>query len=150
MMRQFFRHRRSIRALLPNLREPCWKGVGLIGAILLLLCGHAAWSQTLQNMRIIVPFAAGGGADILARLLADEIGRTQKISAVVENRPGAGTVLATEAVARAVPDGSALLMNANSFVINPSLRKLNYDPLTSFEPICNLVSTPMFIVVAPT
>ena len=107
----------------------------------------SAHAQTVQSMRIVVPFAAGGGADILARLLADEFSRAQKVSAVVENRVGGGTVIATEAVARATPDGSTLLQNANSFVINPSLRKVNYDPFTSFEPVCNLVGTPMFVVV---
>ena len=66
---------------------------------------------------------------------------------VIENRPGSGTVVATDAVARAAPDGSTLLINANSFVINPSLRHLPYDPLTGFEPICYLAGTPMFIVV---
>ncbi len=56
-------------------------------------------------------------------------------------------MIGTEAVARAAPDGNTLLINANSFVINPHLRKLNYDPLTSFEPICYLASTPLFIAV---
>jgi tripartite-type tricarboxylate transporter receptor subunit TctC len=122
-------------------------------AVMALVVALAAFShdsahaQTVQSIRIVVPFAAGGGADILARLLADEFSRTQKVSAVVENRVGGGTVIATEAVARAIPDGSTLLQNANSFVINPSLRKVNYDPFTSFEPVCNLVGTPMFIVV---
>jgi len=61
-------------------------------------------------------FAFSGGADILARLLAEEMGRAQKIYVVVEDRPGGGTVPTTEAVAHAAPDGGTLLMNANSFV----------------------------------
>ena len=60
---------------------------------------------------------------------------------------GAGTLIGTEAVARAAPDGNTLLIVANSFVINPSLKKLNYDPFTSFAPICHLVSTPMIFAV---
>jgi tripartite-type tricarboxylate transporter receptor subunit TctC len=60
-------------------------------------------------------------------LLADEIGRTGP-TMVIENRPGAGAVIGTEAVSRAAADGNTLLMVANSFVINPHLRKLNYDP----------------------
>lgn len=116
-------------------------------AVALLALAASARSQTAQSIRIVVPFAAGGGADILARLMADEFNRAHKVAAVVENRVGGGTVIATEAVARAAADGSTLLQNANSFVINPSLRKLSYDPLTSFEPICNLVGTPMFVVV---
>jgi Tripartite tricarboxylate transporter family receptor len=58
---------------------------------------------------------------------------------VIENRPGAASLIGTEAVSRAAPDGDTLLMMANSFVIQPHLRKLNYQPLTSFEPVCYLV-----------
>jgi len=66
---------------------------------------------------------------------------------VIENRPGAGAVIGTEAVSRAAADGNTLLMVANSFVINPHLRKLNYEPLTSFEPICYVVRSPTVLVV---
>jgi len=113
---------------------------------LLALTGHSAWSQT-RTIKIVVPFAPGGGTDVLARLLGEQIGRIQVLTMIVENRPGAGTVIATEAVARAAPDGNTVLVMANSFVINPHLRKLNYDPLTSFLPVCNLVNNPLVIVV---
>jgi tripartite-type tricarboxylate transporter receptor subunit TctC len=66
---------------------------------------------------------------------------------VVENRPGAGTVIATEAVARAAPDGNTVLIVGNSFVINPNMKKLNYDPLSSFEPICHLTRSPNIVAV---
>jgi tripartite-type tricarboxylate transporter receptor subunit TctC len=79
--------------------------------------------------------------------MAEQIGRAQKRTILVENRPGALTAIGTEAVARAAPDGNTLLIIAPPFVINPHLRKLNYDPLTSFEPICNLVRSPLLIVV---
>ena len=69
---------------------------------------------------------------------------------IVENLPGAGTLIATEAAARAAPDGNTLLITSPPFVINTHLRKLNYDPLTSFEPICDLLHTPTFIVVNST
>src|SRR3954468_10779187 len=91
-----------------------------------------AWSQTARTIRIVVPFSAGGSADILARLLGEQIAKAQGQTVLIENRPGAGTVIATEAVARSVPDGNTLMINANSFVINPHLRKVNYDPLTAF------------------
>jgi tripartite-type tricarboxylate transporter receptor subunit TctC len=68
----------------------------------------------------------------------------------VENRPGADTIVGTEAAARSAPDGSILLINANPFVTNAHLRKPNYDPLTSFEPICHLASSPIVIVVNST
>jgi tripartite-type tricarboxylate transporter receptor subunit TctC len=126
------------------------KSVGFLaaaGMLLLALSGDGALSQTARTIRIVVPFPAGGSADDVARLMADQIGRTQGASFVIENRPGAGTVVATEAVSRAAPDGNTLLIVANSFVINPSLKKLNYDPFTSFAPVCNLVASPLIIAV---
>jgi len=109
--------------------------------------GHGAWSQTARTIKIVVAAPPGGGSDIMARLLAEQIGRAQKTTILVENRPGANTAIGTEAVARAAPDGNTLLINTPPFVINPQLRKLSYDPLTSFEPICNLVHSPQLIVV---
>jgi tripartite-type tricarboxylate transporter receptor subunit TctC len=118
--------------------------------ILPALAGHDAWSQAARTIRIIVPYAPGGAPDILARLLGDEISRAQGPTVVTENRPGAGAVIATEAVSRLPPDGNTLLITANAFVINPHLRKVSYDPITSFEPICHLVSVPALIVVNAT
>lgn len=69
---------------------------------------------------------------------------------VIENRPGAGTAIASEAVARAAPDGSTVLIVANSFVINPNLKKVNYDPLTSFAPVCHLTRSPNVVAVHST
>jgi tripartite-type tricarboxylate transporter receptor subunit TctC len=66
---------------------------------------------------------------------------------VIENRPGASNTIGAEAVARAAPDGHTLLITTPEFVITPHLRKLNYEPLTSFEPICYLVRSPQAIVV---
>jgi tripartite-type tricarboxylate transporter receptor subunit TctC len=114
------------------------------------LTGPDAWSQAGRTIRIIVPYAPGGAPDILARLLGDEISRAHGPTVVTENRPGAGAVIATEAVTRVAPDGNTLLITANAFVINPHLRKVSYDPITSFEPICHLVSVPALIVVNTT
>src|SRR5258708_13298833 len=105
------------------------------GMMLLALSGHGAVSQSARTIRIVVPFPAGGSADDLARLLADQIGRTRSGNFVIENRPGAGTVVATEAVSRTAPDGNTLLIVANSFVINPSLKKLTHHPSTPFAPL---------------
>jgi tripartite-type tricarboxylate transporter receptor subunit TctC len=106
----------------------------------------AAQSQT-RTIKIVNPYPPGGTADIIARLLGEQIGRAQRVTMLVENRPGGGTVIGTEAVARAAPDGNTLLITSVVFIINPHLRKLNYDPLTSFEPICNLVQSPQVLVV---
>ena len=94
----------------------------------------------------MVPYAPGSGPDILGRLLAEQIGRANGQTIFVESRPGAGTLIGTEAVARAAPDGNTVLVVAPSFVINPTLRKVSYDALTGFEPICHLAATPIVLV----
>src|SRR5437660_12278390 len=118
-----------------------------LAAVLLVLSVHALWSQTSGPIKIVVPYAAGGGADILARMLADRISAAHKVTMIIENRAGGGTVIGTEAVSRAAPDGNTLLIITDTFVVTPHLRKLSYDPLTSFEPVCNLAATPQAVVV---
>jgi len=118
-----------------------------LGILAVSMPDRSAWSQTTRTIKIVVPSAPGGVIDLLARLLGEQIGRAQGPTVVVENRPGASEVIGIEAVARATPDGTTLLMAAIPFVINPQLRKANYHPLTSFEPICHLVSAPTLIVV---
>jgi tripartite-type tricarboxylate transporter receptor subunit TctC len=83
----------------------------------------------------------------MVRVLADYISTTKGQSTIIESRPGAGGVIAAEAVARAAPDGSTLLVNNNGMIISAILRKVNYDPRASFEPICYLVTTPQIIAV---
>ena len=103
---------------------------------------------TGKTVRIVVPFAAGGPADLIARLLAEQIGRTQGTAMVIENRTGASGVIGTEAVSRGAPDGNTILIINNSFVINAILRpSVTYNPLTSFEPICLLANLPLVLVV---
>lgn len=118
----------------------------LIVASGILSFGEEAWSQA-RTIKIINPYPPGGTADIVARVVSEHIGRTQGVTMLVENRPGAGTVIGTEAAARAAPDGNTLLITSVAFVINPHLRKLNYNPLTSFEPIRNLTQSPQLLVV---
>jgi tripartite-type tricarboxylate transporter receptor subunit TctC len=118
--------------------------------VLLAPTDHGARSQTARTIRFVVPFPAGGGADLLVRVLAEQIGRAQGVSTVIENRPGAASVIGTEAVSRAAPDGNTVLIVANSFIIHPNFKKLSYDPLTSFEPICLLANSPQVIVVNST
>jgi len=120
--------------------------IGLVSIALVAVSGDHAYSQS-RTIRLIDPDPPGGLADLLARILAEEISRARWATIVVENRPGAASAIGTEAVARAAPDGATLLLNATPFVINPLLRKLNYDPLTSFTPICYLVNSPTVIAV---
>jgi len=125
-----------------------WIATGLACVVLL---GSASRSsvpaQSTATIKIIVPLPAGGAGDIVARLLAEQVGRAAGQTVVTENRPGAGSVIGTEAVARAAPDGNTLLINAPYLLIAPQIKKVGYDPLTSFEPVCYLVSSPGVIVV---
>jgi tripartite-type tricarboxylate transporter receptor subunit TctC len=123
--------------------------VGLTAGLvpLFALTVPPAWSQTARTLKIVVPYPPGGPADVLARLLGEQIGRERGPTIVVENRPGAGGRIGTEAVSRATPDGNTLLIVANPFVIDPHLRKVDYHPLTDFEPICYLAGQPTVIVV---
>jgi tripartite-type tricarboxylate transporter receptor subunit TctC len=115
---------------------------------LVFASGSAQAQSSGKPLRIIVPFPPGGSADILARLVGQEAARTTGQTLLIENRPGGGTVIGTEIAARAAPDGNTLLIMANSFVINGTLRSsLPYDPLTSFAPICQLVQSPQVLVV---
>jgi tripartite-type tricarboxylate transporter receptor subunit TctC len=109
--------------------------------------GPAAWPQT-RPIKFVVPYPAGSPSDVLARVLAEEIGRTRGVTMLVENRPGASGTIGTEAVAGALPDGNTLLSISPTFVIDPRLRKASYDPLTSFEPICHLTNAPTVIAVS--
>jgi tripartite-type tricarboxylate transporter receptor subunit TctC len=134
---------------LPHRRQFLHLAAGVIfvaAAFGILFPGGSAWSQT-RTIRLVVPYPPGGAVDVAGRLLAEEINKTQGSKIVIENRAGGGTVIGTEAASRATPDGNTLLIVSTGFVVAPHFRKLNYDPLTSFEPICSLVSSPAVIVV---
>jgi len=120
---------------------------GFLVAGAMALCATVAHAQSGRTIKFMVPFGPGGTADIVARLLAEQIGKAHGVGTLIENRPGGGGVIATEAAARAAPDGNTVLLNANAFIINAHLRKLTYDPLTSFVPVCQLISSPQLIVV---
>jgi tripartite-type tricarboxylate transporter receptor subunit TctC len=106
-----------------------------------------AWSQTGRTIRLILPFPPGGPADAMARIVADEIGASGGPSIVVESHPGAATEIGTEYVFHSAPDGDTVAIISNSFIVLPNVRKLNYDPLTDFAPVCQLASFPPLIVV---
>jgi len=103
-----------------------------------------------KPVRLIVPFPPGGTLDRLARSIAPRASETFGQPVLVENRPGAGTILGTEVVARAAPDGHTLLMMAASFVITPLLRqKLPFDPQRDFVPVTLIANTPNVLVAQP-
>ena len=106
-----------------------------------------ASAQTSRSIKLLVPAAPGASTDFIARLTADHISRVQGVTAVVENRPGANGMIGVEQVSRAAPDGTTLLVTANTYLLDDILRKPNYHPVTSFEPVCFLVQTPAVLVV---
>lgn len=118
-----------------------------LAAAFLMALATLTSGQTGQSLKIIVPYPPASGPDILSRLIADQVGRAQNMTVVIENRPGGGTTIGTEAAARAAPDGGTVLLVANSFVVNPALKKANYDVSGSFEPVCQLAATPILLVV---
>jgi tripartite-type tricarboxylate transporter receptor subunit TctC len=116
-------------------------------AALFALGSAGASAQSKGNLKIVVPYTPGSGPDILSRLMSDQIPRDGGPSVIVENRPGGGTLIGTEAAAKAEPDGHTVLLVANSYVINPQLGRGSYDPVKGYEPICYLAGTPMVLVV---
>src|SRR6185437_7804555 len=98
--------------------------------------GRAAGPYPERPLRIVVPFAPGGGTDAIARTLAQEMAQDLGVSVVIENKPGAGTIIGTQAVAASAPDGYTLLMGTFSHAVNISLSaKLPYDPHKDFVPV---------------
>jgi tripartite-type tricarboxylate transporter receptor subunit TctC len=122
-------------------------GALALASLAIALPDRPAQSQAGRTIRVIISVPPGGSIDLLVRILADYISSTKGQSIIIESRPGAGGVIAAEAVARAPPDGNTLLVNNNGMIISAILRKVNYDPQSSFEPICYLVTTPQIIVV---
>jgi tripartite-type tricarboxylate transporter receptor subunit TctC len=103
-----------------------------------------------RPIHLIVPQSPGGSTDLVARPLARQLGEALGQTVLVENRPGAGSVIGTDAVAKAAPDGYTLLAVAASFTISPSLYKeLPFDPIRNFEPITLLAMFPNVLVVQP-
>ncbi|MGE4334894.1 MAG: Bug family tripartite tricarboxylate transporter substrate binding protein [Pigmentiphaga sp.] len=104
-----------------------------------------------KPITIVVPFAPGGGADILARLISQDVAKNLEVPVLVENRPGGGTLIAAQAVARAKPDGYTVLTAVSAtMVMNPHLyTDLPYDPKKDFAPVTLASSMPMVIAVNP-
>ena len=109
----------------------------------------AAQSYPNRPVRLIVPYAPGGGTDILARALAPRVSEALGQTLVIENRPGAGGNIGADAVAKSAPDGYTLLMAANTIAINAGLAKLPFDPLKDFAPVTMLATAPMLLLVHP-
>lgn len=131
--------------VIPNLRI-------LISIAILSLTTFAYGQSGYPNrtIRIIVPSSPGGGTDISARLIAPKMTEFLGQQVIVENRPGAASIIGTEAVARATPDGHTLLMGISALAINPAMYKnVPYDALKDFSPISQVVELSNVLVIHP-
>lgn len=109
------------------------------------LCGWAAWPE--KPIRLVVPYAAGGGADITARIVAQEMSIALGQPIVIDYKPGAGGVIGADTVAKSAADGYTVLYDASAFSVNPSLRKLPFDAAKDFIPVSLVASAPQILVV---
>ena len=130
-----------------SIRLPC-----ILTATILLLWTGSATAQTYpaKTVRLFVPFAAGGGTDVIGRLLAQKLTDAWGQQMVVDNRAGGGSVIGTEVVARSAPDGYTLLLAAPPFTTNAALLpKLPYDSLQDFAPVTLVALAPLIVVIHP-
>ena len=120
---------------------------GMCSALLMAAPAHAA-PYPEKSVRVIVGLAAGGGTDITARIITQKLSETLGQSFIVDNRPGAGSMLGIELVAKAAPDGYTLIVVSPEFAVNPSLQaKAPYDAVRDFAPIAQLVYSQYFLSV---
>ena len=119
--------------------------------LLLLASRLAAAEYPEQPIRLVVPFAAGGGTDVLARMIGQKLSEAWKVPVVVDNRPGAGGTIGSAAVARAAADGYTVLLGSiSTHAIAPGLyAKLPYDPVKDFQPVARAGITPFVMTVHP-
>jgi tripartite-type tricarboxylate transporter receptor subunit TctC len=131
-----------------------WKRAALAGAACLVIAGApTAYAQSYpsQPVKIVVPFAAGGGVDQVARIISPKLGEVLGQTVVIENRGGAGASLGAAAVASSAPDGYTLLMGTGStHGTNSSVYpKLSYDPVRDFVPVVQVTTSPLVLIVPP-
>ena len=119
--------------------------------IALIFAGQAAFAAYPERqVRIILPYAAGGGGDVLTRLIAASLSERWKQPVITDNRPGAGATIGTDMVAKSAPDGYTLLMTASTMAISPvAYPKLPYDVLNDFAPITLVAQSPYILTVSP-
>ncbi len=132
-----------------KIRARCWSA-----CVLVLACNSTAvWAADAypqRPIRLIIPFTAGGSTDVAQRIVAQKLSERFGQQVVADNRPGAGTMLATELAARALPDGYTLLCVTASYTINPSIfKKLPYDAEKTFAPVTMVAAGPTVLVVNP-
>jgi tripartite-type tricarboxylate transporter receptor subunit TctC len=123
--------------------------VGVATLLLAASLAAAAQSYPAKPVRIIVPFAPGGGNDFIARFIAQRLSVALGQQFVVENRPGAGGMIGVEVGVKSPPDGYTLTLVSNSYTVNPSLYKLRFDPVADMTPVIQISRGPYLVVVHP-
>ena len=122
----------------------------LLAAPFLLLAAAAAVANYPERpIRVIIPFAPGGGTDVHLRLMQDKLEQALRTNLVIENRGGAGGTIGCTVAAEAAPDGYTLLVTSASYTFAPNFYKLKFDPVKSFQPITNLAQGPLVLGVHP-
>ena len=121
----------------------------LLAALLAAPSIAFAQSYPAKPVRIIVPFAPGGGSDLAGRLIAAKLTERMGGQFIVENRPGAGSNLGAEIAVKSAPDGYTLLVISASYTVNPSVYKLNFDPMNDITPIIQISGGPYVVAVHP-
>jgi len=117
----------------------------LIFSLVFSVVNVAAAEFPSKSVKIIVPFSPGGGSDVIARLLAEKMAADLGVSVLVENKPGASSIIGTDAMAKSPPDGYTILMTNRAITVNPWLFKLPYDT-SKLTPVTQLVSSPLLLV----
>src|SRR5678815_3366585 len=123
-----------------------------LAALFSVLSVSSGLAQSYPNrpIRLVVPFAAGGAVDVLARLLGGKLSDQVGQPVIVENRPGAGGNVAADAVAKSPPDGYTILQNTNGQAISPAIyRALPFDVVRDFIPVTQLVASQLVLVASP-
>ncbi|NMM89245.1 extra-cytoplasmic solute receptor [Rhodococcus sp. SRB_17] len=133
---------------MPNLSRRQFTKV-LAGAGAAVFSGGHAWAQNNALMRIVVPFAPGGGGDVLGRIFAEKMATEMRRTIIVENKPGGSTTIGTDFVAKAKPDGNTILLTIPLLLQTYYLfNKLPYDPFNDIKPVVDLVKSPLWIAVS--
>jgi tripartite-type tricarboxylate transporter receptor subunit TctC len=122
-----------------------------LAALVLSLGAFGAQAQTYPSkpIKIVVGFAPGGGSDFAARVIAQQLTERMKNQVIVENKPGAGSLIGAEYVIKSAPDGYTLLLTPASYTVNPSVYKLSFDPLNDITPIAQISKGPYVVAVHP-
>jgi tripartite-type tricarboxylate transporter receptor subunit TctC len=127
------------------------KRMASLTVLIASLAAFAAQAQTYPTkpVKIVVGFAPGGGSDFAARVVAQQLTERLKSQVIVENKPGAGSLLGAEYVIKSAPDGYTLLLTPASYTVNPSVYKLSFDPLNDIAPIAQISKGPYIVAVHP-